>query len=177
MSKSTFIEDLNIRIRDAERVIAAQNEHLVALRHLLHKETGAAAAPPPLTPAHSAEPPSHPGVNFKGRTSEIILALVQQSGEHGTRPRDVAEILLKRKLMKKGSNMVHSHLSELKARGMVKQKAEGLYVVSAKPVSVAPVAAKKAKRAGKKRKLSPEGREAISKAVKARWAAIKKAKG
>jgi hypothetical protein len=80
-------------------------------------------------------PISWPNSDFKGQTSDIILTLVQQSSELGTRPRDIAEILLKQKLIKKGSNAVHTHLSQLKAKGLVRQKAEGLYVASAMPVT------------------------------------------
>ncbi len=178
MSKSTFVNDLNARIREAERVISNQNENLAALRLLLRKEMGesmpVAEAPSTVTPAVVQTTHAHPGVDFKGRTSEIILGLVQQSGERGTRPRDIAEVLVKHKLMKKGSNTVHSHLSELKARGRVKQKAEGLYVASAKTVTATVTAAAK-KKAPTKHRLSAAGREAIRKAVKARWAAVKKA--
>ena len=57
MSKSTFISDLSARIRDAERIIADQNENLVALRHLLQKEIGeetpAAVAPPAVQAPHA----------------------------------------------------------------------------------------------------------------------------
>ena len=199
MSKSTFVSDLHGRILDAERIIANQNENLAALRLLLGKELGESipkavtpvkvAPAPKVTPAAKVAPaakvtptivqaPSeHPAVDFKGKTSDIIISLVQQSGGHGTRPRDIAEILLKRKLIKKGSNTVHSHLSELKKKGVVQQKAEGLYVASSKPAAVKPAAVSIApvKKAKKKRKLTPEGREAIRKAVIARWAAVKKA--
>ena len=47
-------------------------------------------------------------------------------------------------------------------------------VISAKPLAVAATAAKPAL---KKRTMSAAGREAIRKAQKARWAAVKKAKG
>jgi len=198
VTKSTFVSDLHARIQAAERIIADQNESLAALRHLLHKETAeptpngstpVAVTPVTVTPAtvrHSVvapatvqEPRTHPGVDFKGRTSEIILALVKQGGEGGTRPRDIAEILVQRKLMTKGSNTVYSYLSEFKKKGLVKLKAEGLYVaasklVAAKPVAVASVPAKKAQ---KRRKMSAAGREAIRKAQKARWAAVRKANG
>jgi hypothetical protein len=169
VSKSTFIDDLNTRIREAERIIADQNENLAALHHLLHKETGKGGQEA-VTPATTPEPQAHPGPNFKGKTSDIIFTLVQQSGEHGTRPRDIAGILVRQKLIKKGSNAVHSHLSVLKAKGRVRQKAEGLYVVSAKAVPVAAAAPKKEQ---KKRTLSLAGREAIRKAQKARWATKK----
>jgi hypothetical protein len=177
--KSTFLGDLSARIREAERIIADQNEYLSALRHLLQKEM-AEPVSEVVTPAPVQPPKAHAGVDFKGKSSEIILALVQRSGESGTRPRDIAEILLQHKLMTKGSNAVHSHLSELKKRGLIRQKSEGLYVASAKPASAvtdAPAPAAAPKKAQKKRRLSPEGREAIRKALKARWAAVKKAKG
>ncbi len=177
MAKSTFVNDLNARIREAELIIADQNENLAALRLLLHKEMGESV---PETATHTAvsEPQTQPSVNFKGKQSEIILALVQQAGERGTRPRDIAEILLEHKLISKGSNAVHSHLSQLKGRGLVKQNSEGLYVGSSKTVAAKPGAAPAVsqKKTAKKRKLSPEGREAIRKAQKARWAALK-AKG
>ena len=198
MTKSTFVSDLHSRIHAAERIIADQNENLAALRHLLHKETAEltpnGSTPVAATPAsvrHSVvapatvqEPRTHPGVDFKGKTSEIILALVQRSGEHGTRPRDIAEILVEHKLTTKGSNAIYSHLSELKKRGLVKQVGEGLYVASSKAIAAKPSAAKPmavasvpAKNAQKRRKMSAAGREAIRKAQKARWAAMKKAKG
>jgi hypothetical protein len=182
VSKTTFINDLNARVREAERIIAEQNENLAALRHLLGKETGpteametAAATPEPIYHQAPAD------LDFKGKTSDIILTLVQRSGEGGTRPRDIAEILLAKKLITKGSNAVHSHLNQLKGKGLVKQNAEGLYVTSSKSVAAKPVNAAApsapAKKAQKKRRLSAEGREAIRKAQKARWAAVNKAKG
>jgi hypothetical protein len=60
----------------------------------------------------------------------------------------------------------------------VQQKTEGLYVTSSKAVAANPatVPSVPAKKAQKKRRISPEGREAIRKAQKARWAAVKKAK-
>ena len=198
MTKSTFVSDLHSRIQAAERIIADQNESLAALRHLLHKETAEltpnGSTPVAATPAsvrHSVVAPAtvqesrtHPGVDFKGKTSEIILALVHRSGEHGTRPRDIAEILVEHKLMKKGSNTIYSHFSELKKKGLVKLKAEGLYVAASKLVAAQPLAAKPvavasvaAKHPQKRRKMSAAGREAIRKAQQARWAAVKKAKG
>ena len=178
MSKSNFISDLNARIREAERIIAGQNENLAALRHLLRKEMGE-SLPGAVTPATVPGPQTHSGVDFKGKTSDIILSLVRQSGERGARPRDIAEILLEHKLITKGSNAVHSHLSQLKGKGLVKQNAEGFYVASSKPVAAKPPVAPAAppKKRQKKRTLSPEGREAIRKAQKARWAILKKAKG
>jgi hypothetical protein len=195
--KSTFLSDLQTRIQAAERIIADQNENLAALRHLLHKETAEptpnGSTPVTVTPASAApatvqESRTHPGVDFKGKTSDIILALVQRSGEEGTRPRDIAEILVEHKLMTKGSNTIYSYLSEFKKKGLVKLKAEGLYVaakvVAAKPVAVASLAAKPlavtatpAKQGQKRRKMSAAGREAIRKAQKLRWAAVKRAKG
>ena len=203
MTKSTFVSDLHSRIHAAERIIADQNESLAALRHLLRKETAeptpngstpVTVTPVTVTPAtvrHSVVAPAtvqesrtHPGVDFKGKTSEIILALVHRSGEHGTRPRDIAEILVEHKLMKKGSNTIYSHFSELKKKGLVKLKAEGLYVAASKLVAAQPLAAKPvavasvaAKHPQKRRKMSAAGREAIRKAQQARWAAVKKAKG
>jgi hypothetical protein len=69
--------DLNTRIRESERIISEQNEYLTALRHLLAKET-AGSIPAPIvaaTPSHTFPEPSD--IDFKGRTSEIILSLVQ----------------------------------------------------------------------------------------------------
>jgi hypothetical protein len=173
VSKSTFISDLHARVREAERIIADQNENLAALRHLLRIEMGE-STPETVIPATVQGPQAHPEVDFKGKTSDVILTLVQRSGESGTRPRDIAEILVKHELMSKGSNAIYSYLSELKKKGLVRQKSEGLYVASTKRITVAPAAPKKAQ---KKRTLSPEGRESIRRAVKARWAAAKKAKG
>jgi hypothetical protein len=189
VTKSTFVSDLQSRIHAAERIIADQNENLAALLHLLHKELGESApangsTPAAITPVPAPEPRTNAAIDFKGKQSEIVLALVQQSGEGGTRPRDIAAILLGHKLIKKGSNAIYSHLSELKKKGLVKLKAEGLYVASAKANTSKPVAAKPvvvasvaAGKASKKRTMSPAAREAIGKAQKARWAAVKKAKG
>jgi hypothetical protein len=182
------MNDLHAHIQEAERIIANQNENLSALRHLLRKET---VEPTPnglkpvtvtsasVTSATAQEPRTHPGVDFKGKTSDIILALVQRSGEGGKRPRDIAAILLERKLITKGSNTVYSYLSEFKKKGLVKLKAEGLYVGSSKPTAAKPVAVASmpAKKALKKRTMSAAGREAVRRAQKARWAAVKKAKG
>jgi hypothetical protein len=177
VSKLTFLSDLNARIREAEQIIAQQNENLMALHHLLKNETGA-EIPPAVTPANDHAPQANSAAP-KGKPSEIVLTLVQRSGEQGTRPRDIAAILVKQKLMTKGSNFVHSHLSELKKKGLVQQKAEGLYIASSKPLASQPAAAPSplAGKKHKKRSMSPEGREAIRKAQKARWAAAKKAKG
>ncbi len=177
MSKTTFVSDLNARVREAERIIADQNENLAALRHLLRIEMGE-ATPETVAPTKVESAPTHSDVDFKGRTSEIILALVQRSGESGTRPRDIAEVLVQRKLMKKGSNGVHSHLSELKKKGLVQQKAEGIYVASVKAAAAKPgaVEAAPAKKAQKKRRISAAGLEAIRAAQRARWAAAKKVK-
>ena len=201
MPQSTFVKDLNARIHDAERIISEQNEKLTALRYLLAKESSgegesqpehhhvAAAAPvkhvaPVAAAAAAPAAHSHAGIDFKGRTSDIILALVRQSGAAGTRPRDIAATLLERKIIGKGSNAVHSHLSELRKRGHVKQNAEGHYVSSSKsavaaapaPAAPAHVAAAPAAKTTQKRRLSAAGREAIRKAQKARWAAARKAK-
>lgn len=173
MSKSTFISDLNARIAESERIISEQNEYLSALRHLLDKET-ANAAPLKVTPSLNGPGTQVPSdIDFKGRTSEIVLALVQRSGENGTKPRDIAETLLKHNLINKGSNAVYSYLSEFKKKGLVRLKSEGLYVAATKPMAATAATPQKSR---KKRKLSPEGLEAIRKAQKARWAA-KKAKG
>jgi hypothetical protein len=61
----------------------------------------------------------------------------------------------------------------------VKQKAEGLYVASSGSIAVKPLAvpADSAKKSHKKQSISSEGREAIRKAQKARWAAANKSKG
>jgi len=178
VSKLTFVSDLNARIHEAEHIIADQNENLAALRHLLQKEMSA-AMPAAVTPPTSHVPQAA-SVDLKGKPSEIVLTLVQRSGEGGTRPRDIAEILVEHKLMTKGSNAVHSHLSELKKRGFVQQKADGLYVATSKSAAAAKPAAVPslpAKKAQKKRGMSQAGREAIRKAQKARWAAAKKANG
>ncbi len=193
MSNSTFVNDLRARVQEAERTIAAQNDNLAALRHLLHRETAeptpngstpVKVTPASVAPATHQEPRTHTGVDFKGKTSDIILALVQRSGEGGTRPRDIAAVLMEHKLMKKGSNAIYSHLSELKKKGLVKQVGEGLYVASSKAIAAKPEAAKpvavaslSAKHRQKKRTMSAAGREAIRKAQQARWAAVKKAKG
>lgn len=189
MSRSTFVNDLNARIQDAERIISEQNENLTALRYLLSKELSGNGESQPSTapPAASAKmlsvgssQPSHESIDFKGRTSDIILGLVRQAGMAGTRPRDIAAVLLQHKLIAKGSNAVHSHLSELRKRGFVQQNGEGLYITSLKPAAAsAPSvhAVEAPAKAGKKRRLSAAGREAIRRAQKARWAAARKAKG
>ncbi len=196
MLRSSFVNDLHARIKDAERIISEQNESLTALRYLLGKELSGESEPQPekklaVTPVKpptvaAPAPQTHTGIDFKGRTSDIILALVRQTNGAGTRPRDIAATLVERKLIAKGSNAVHSHLSELRKRGLVKQNADGLYVSSSKPTAApahaaaaaaaptAPSAAPPAK-TGKKRRLSAAGREAIRKAQKARWAASRKA--
>ncbi len=177
MTKSTFVSDLQARIQQAEGIIASQNENLAALRHLLRKEIGE-SAPNGLAPAATTRvttpEPRTAAINFKGKKSDIVLALVQQSHE-GTRPMDIASILVEHKLMTKGSNAIYSHLSELKKKGLIQQKAEGLYVASSKPpvAKLVTVASAPAKSAPKKRTVSPETREAIRKALKARWAAKK----
>jgi len=174
VSKSTFISDLNARIREAEQIIAHQNENLAALRHLLRIEKGE-STPETATLTSGGSSETHSDVDYKGKTSDIIMTLVQRSGNSGIRPRDIAETLVKHNLIHKGSNAVYSYLSEFKKKGLVKQKSEGLYVASAKPtVNSGAVAPPKPQ---KKRKLSAEGREAIRRAVKARWAAVKKSKG
>ncbi len=182
MSESKFVNDLNARIRQAERIVAEQNANLAALRHLLGKEMGESIQEP-VTPATvtsvAARKPQVP-VDFKGRTSDLILALVRQHNGHGVRPRDIAEILLSKNLMRKGSNIVHSHLSELKKKGLVRQNSEGLYFDSLQSTAPEPAAATPSvpvKIAKTKRKISAAGREAIRKAQKARWAAVRKAKG
>jgi hypothetical protein len=176
VSKSTFISDLNARIKESEKTIADHQANLSALRHLLSRETGGDATSEPEASANNGHSSAgHADIDFKGRTSDIILAIVQRSGENGTRPRDISEILLSKKLVSKGSNTVHSHLSELKKRGMVRQNPAGLYVVPSKP-AVAAAPATPAKTAKKKHRLSAAGREAIRAAQKARWAASKKAK-
>ncbi len=189
MTKSTFVSDLQTRIHAAERIIADQNESLAALRHLLRLEIGESIpnglTPASITPATVPEPGTAAVIDFKGKQSDIILSLVKQGGEGGTRPRDIAAILVEHKLLKKGSNAIYSHLSELKKKGLVKVKSEGLYVGSSKaiaakpaapkPVAVASVAARRAPT--KKRVLSAAAREAMSTAQKARWAKVKKAKG
>lgn len=174
MSKSTFVSDLNARIREAEQIIADQDKNLAALRHLLRNEMGQ-EIPATVTAANGQAHQANSD-DFKGKPWEIVLTLVQKSGEHGTRPRDIASILVERKLMTKGSNAIHSHLSELKKRGLVQQKGEGLYVASRKAVAAEPAASAPAKRVQKRRSMSPAGREAIRKAQRARWAAVK-AKG
>jgi hypothetical protein len=174
----SFIRDLNARIREAEQIISEQNENLSALRHLLAKEMGN-QTPAPVTPPPNGDALLElSSIDFKGRTSDIILALVHRSGKNGTRPRDIAATLLEHKLMGKGSNAVHSHLSELKKKGLVRQNSEGFYVGSSKPATVEPnaVSVVPAKAAKKKRKMSAAGREAIRKAQKARWAAVQKSK-
>ena len=173
MSNSTFIGDLNARILEAERIIAHQNENLAALRHLLRIEMGE-STPETATPKSGENAHTHSDIDYKGKTSDIILTLVQRSGEAGIRPRDIAETLVKHNLIHKGSNAVYSYLSEFKKKGLVRQKSEGIYVASAKPPAITAAAPQKSQ---KKRRLSPEGREAIRRAVKARWAAVKKAKG
>jgi hypothetical protein len=62
--------------------------------------------------------------------------------------------------------------------GLVKQKAKELYVASAVSSADRPVGvlAAPANKLHKKRSMSLEGREAIRKAQKARWAPAKKAK-
>ena len=178
MSKSSFISDLNARILEAERIIAHQNENLAALRHLLRIESGEST--PEIATHKSAESTqTHPDVDYKGKTSDIILTLVHRSGDAGIRPRDIAETLVKHNLIHKGSNAVYSYLSEFKKKGLVRQKSEGIYVASAKPATNTTAGAPTAspKKPQKKRKLSPEGREAIRRAVKARWAAAKKSTG
>ncbi len=188
MTTSTFTRDLHARIQEAERIIADQNENLAALRHLLRLEIGESmpngSTPASTTPATVLEPRTVTEIDFGGKQSEIVLALVKQSGESGTRPRDIAAILVEHKLIAKGSNAIYSHLSELKKKGLVKQKTEGLYVTSSKAIAATPIAAKPlavapmpAKHAKKKRTMSPEARAAIRKAQKARWAAVKKANG
>ena len=189
MSKSTFARDLQSRIHAAEQIIADQNESLAALRHLLHKELGESAPangsnPTAITLKTAPETRTHAAIDFAGKQSEIVLALVQQSGENGTRPRDIAAILVGHKLIKKGSNAVHSHLSELRKKGLVKQNAKGLYVASSKAIAAKATTAEPvvsastpAKAGKKKRSMSAAGREAIRKAQKARWATVKKAKG
>ena len=140
---------------------------------MLRIETGAST--PETAKPNSVEGTQTPSdIDYKGKTSDIILTLVQRSGESGIRPRDLAEALVEHKLINKGSNAVYSYLSEFKKKGLVRQKSEGLYVASTKPTVVTAAAPRKPQ---KKRKLSPEGLEAIRKAVKARWAAVKKAKG
>jgi hypothetical protein len=175
----SFIRDLNARIREAEQIISEQNENLSALRHLLAKEMGNQMPAPVTSTPNGDALPEPSGIDFKGRTSDIVLALVHRGGAKGTRPRDVMATLLEHKLIGKGSNAVHSHLSELKKKGLVRQNSEGLYVGSAKSATVGPnaVSVVPAKAAKKKRKMSAAGREAIRKAQKARWAAAKKAKG
>ena len=111
MSKNTFITDLKTRISESERIISEQNEYLSALRHLLAKETANAAALPADPSQDSRAPEVHFDLDFKARPSEIVLALVQRSGETGTRPRDIAETLVKHNLIHKGSNAVYSYLS------------------------------------------------------------------
>jgi hypothetical protein len=183
VTESTFVSDLQARIQVAERLIADQNENLAALRHLLRKEIGDSApngsTSAPVTAPTVSEPRTLADVDFTWTQADIVLALVQRSGEHGTRPRDIAEILVQHKLITKGSNAVYSHLSELKKKGRVQQKAEGLYVASSRPTAAKPLAlaAIPAEKAQKKRTMSLEAREAIRKAQKARWAAVKKAKG
>jgi hypothetical protein len=194
VTKSNFLSDLQARIHEAERIIADQNENLTALRHLLRKETveptpngstpvtvtPVAVTAASVAPVTVQEPRTNTGVDFKGKTSEIILALVKQSGEIGTRPRDIAEILLGHKLIKRDSNTVYSYLSEFKKKGLVKLKAEGLYIASSKATAAKPAAVTKpvavASAPPQKRTMSAAGREAVRKAQKARWAAVKKAK-
>ena len=174
MPKSTFISDLRARILEAEHIIAHQNENLVALRHLLRIEEGE-STPEAATTKIVESPQTHADIDYKGKTSDIILTLVHRSGESGIRPRDIAETLIKHNLIQKGSNAVYSYLGEFKKKGLVRQKSEGLYIGSAKPSAITAAAPPTA--SPKKRKLSKEGREAIRRAVKARWAAAKKAKG
>jgi len=179
VSKSTFISDLNARVLEAEQIIAHQNEKLAALRHLLRIAMGESTSEE-VTPKSTEEAHTHSDVDFKGKTSEIVVALVNRAGKNGTRPRDIAAILVKQKLMKTGSNLVHSQLSELKKKGFVRQNSEGLYFGSLKSTARRPVAATpsvSAKIAKTKRKVSAAGRVAIGKAQKARWAAVRKAKG
>jgi len=178
VSKTTFVSDLSVRIREAEQIIALQNENLTALRHLLRNEMGE-EVPAAVITSENVHVPQVSSIDFKGKPSEIVLALVHQSGERGARPREIAEILVTRKLMTKGSNAIHSHLSELKKKGLVQQRGDGLYIASSKPATPKPAAAPSASvnKAQKRRSMSPEGREAIRKAQKARWAAVKKAKG
>jgi hypothetical protein len=178
------VNDLNARIRQAERIVAGQNANLAALRHLLGKELGEPVQELPTLAALSSvaarKPQVQEVVDFKGRTSDVILALVRQRNGHGVRPRDIAGILLSKKLMSKGSNIVHSHLSELKKKGLVRQNSEGLYFDSVKSTALEPAAATPTvpvKIAKKKREISAAGREAIRKAQKARWAAVRKTKG
>ncbi len=81
------MNDLNARIRQAERIVAEQNANLAALRHLLGKETGEFIQEP-LTPATissvaARKPQVQEVVDFKGRTSNVILALVRQRNGHG----------------------------------------------------------------------------------------------
>jgi hypothetical protein len=178
VSKLTFVNDLKVRIREAEQIIALQNENLTALRHLLRNESGEEPAAVAITPENGSASQAS-SIDFKGKPSEIVLALVEQSGERGARPREIAEVLVTRKLMIRGSNAIHSHLSELKKKGLVQQRADGLYTASSKSATAKPVVAPSApvNKSKKKRTMSPEGREAIRKAQKARWAAVKKTKG
>jgi hypothetical protein len=176
------VNDLNARIRQAERIVDEQNANLAALRHLLGKERGEPIQEPvtPATIRSVAARKPQVQVDFQGRTSDVILALVRQCNGQGVRPRHIAEILLSKKLMSKGSNIVHSHLSELKKKGLVRQNSEGLYFDSLQSTAPEPAVATPSapvKIAQKKRKISAAGREAIRKAQKARWAAVRKAKG
>jgi hypothetical protein len=100
VSKSTFLSDLNARIQEAERIIADQNENLTALHHLLRNEMSE-NVPVAATPTNGKTPEANSS-QLKGKPSEIVLTLVQQSGEHGTRPRDIAAILVEHKLMNEG---------------------------------------------------------------------------
>jgi len=173
-----------LEFRQAEQIIAEQNANLAALRHLLGKEMSEfiqePLTPAPISSVAAPKPQVQEVVDFKGRTSEVILALVRQRDGHGVRPRDIAEILLSKKLMSKGSNIIHSHLSELKKKGLVRQNSEGLYFDSLKstaPESVVAAPSVPVKIAKTKRKMSVAGREAIRRAQKAHWAAVRKAKG
>lgn len=75
--------------------------------------------------------------------------------------------------MKKGSNAVHSQLSELKAKGPLRQKAEGLYVAFATPGDCNIGASEED---AKETQAIARGPRVHQESAQARWAAVKKAK-
>jgi hypothetical protein len=158
VSKSAFISDLNARVREAERIIAEQNENLAALRHLLRVEMAESTSEPVVETVAVAQT----SPKFAGNKAAFVLEIVKLFGSRGAVAKEVRQEFLTQKIPH-GENAVYDALSYLVGRKKLERK-EGRYFVVGKPLS----GERLAKSSGSR--LSPAGRQRIVDAAKKRWA-------
>jgi hypothetical protein len=140
VSKSAFISDLNTRVREAERIIADQNENLAALRHLLRIEMAESTS----ERAVEAVAVAHTSPKFAGNKTAFALEIVRLSGSRGAAAKDVRQEFLSQKVPH-GENTIYDALSYLVGQKKLERK-EGRYFVVGKPPNGERVKSKSLKR-------------------------------